>query len=218
MISTLPDVTIHFSRFRVTQITLSPEGRAQFDHSIILQAAQLLADAHVDVIGWCGTAAGWLGFEDDESLCKAVTEATGIPATTSVLSLNKALRIFEVKRLGLVTPYTADIQQKIIENYAAIGVEITTNTERHHGVSDNESIAAITLDELASYAEEVVAGGVDAVSPFCTNLCTSTRAEEWEGKCGVPVLDTITTVVWDMLKIVGVDTTGLRGWGKLFQV
>jgi maleate isomerase len=36
---------------------------AQFDDRAILRAAELLADARVDVIASNGTSAGWLGFE-----------------------------------------------------------------------------------------------------------------------------------------------------------
>jgi len=31
------------------------------------------------------------------------------------------------------------------------------------------------------------------------------------------VLDTTTVVVWKMLRMAGVDTRGIRGWGRLFQ-
>ena len=52
----------HFSRFTVTEISLAEGALNQFDDSKILAAAELLADAKVDVIGWSGTAAGWRGF------------------------------------------------------------------------------------------------------------------------------------------------------------
>lgn len=45
-------ISVHFSRFHVTQISLSPDSNAQFDHEQIVAAAKLLADAKVDVIGW----------------------------------------------------------------------------------------------------------------------------------------------------------------------
>jgi maleate isomerase len=52
-------ITVHFSRFPVTTISLSPSGLAQFDLTPILAAATL-AHAEVDIIGWSGTsAAGW---------------------------------------------------------------------------------------------------------------------------------------------------------------
>ena len=62
----LDHVSAHFSRFRVTEISLSAAALGQFDDRPLLTAAELLADANVDVIAWNGTSAGWLGFERDE--------------------------------------------------------------------------------------------------------------------------------------------------------
>src|SRR5689334_24286536 len=69
MLSGLPDVTAHFSRFKVTEIALSESALAQFDDSEILRAAELLAHAKVNVIAWNGTSSAWLGFERDVRLC-----------------------------------------------------------------------------------------------------------------------------------------------------
>jgi maleate isomerase len=44
-------------------------------------------------MGWSGTSAGWLGFGLDERLCEAIHDATGLPATTSTLGLNRALEL-----------------------------------------------------------------------------------------------------------------------------
>lgn len=57
MLADIEPVSAHFSRFRVTQISLEPEALGQFDDRPILAAAKLLADAKVDVIGWSGTSA-----------------------------------------------------------------------------------------------------------------------------------------------------------------
>src|SRR5215212_9183266 len=72
MLSGLADVTVHFARFKVTEIALSDEALGQFDDAEILQAAELLAHAKVDVIGWNGTSASWLGFDRDERLCERI--------------------------------------------------------------------------------------------------------------------------------------------------
>lgn len=45
-------ITVHFSRFPVTTISLTAAGLAQFDLEVILSAAELLAHASVDVIGF----------------------------------------------------------------------------------------------------------------------------------------------------------------------
>ena len=50
MLSALPDVSVHFGRFSVTEITLSDKGVGQFDIEPMLTAARLLAEAKVDCI------------------------------------------------------------------------------------------------------------------------------------------------------------------------
>ncbi len=120
MIAGLPEASAHFGRFRVTEIALSANALGQFDDSEILRAAELLAHARVDVIGWNGTSSGWLGFDADERLCRRVTEAAGIPACTSVLALNEIFDLTGVTRFGLVTPYRDDVQAAIVKNYAVM--------------------------------------------------------------------------------------------------
>ncbi|KAF2638970.1 putative Asp/Glu racemase [Massarina eburnea CBS 473.64] len=207
--------TAHFSRFRVTTIGLSASALAQFDIDKIIDAARLLADANVDVIGWSGTSAGWLGFGADEELCRRIKEATGIQATTSILALNKVLKSLEVKRLGLVTPYTSDVQKAIVKNYISIGVEI--NSEQHLSRTDNVNLASLGAETFDPMVEAVAKGGVDAITTFCTNLKTAGMVEKWEKEYGVPVLDTVTTVVWDCLKMCGVETTEMKGWGCIMR-
>ncbi|MBD8593124.1 aspartate/glutamate racemase family protein [Pseudomonas sp. CFBP 8758] len=213
LIANLPEVSVHFSRFSVTQIALSADALGQFQRERILDAARLLADAHVDVIGWSGTSAGWLGFDTDVALCQAITEATAIPATTSVLALNKALHRFGIRRLGLVSPYLADVQARIVANYAALGID--ASAESHLSLQDNFSFAEVDEAILDRQVAEVVAAGAEAISTFCTNLHAAHRAESWERQHGVPVFDTVTTVLWDMLNMTGVDTRRLTGWGRL---
>src|SRR5690349_17880229 len=86
MLAQLPEVSVHFGRFRVTEIALSNEALRQFDDTEILRAAELLSHAKVQVIAWNGTSSGWLGFDADERLCRRISESTGIAACTSVLA------------------------------------------------------------------------------------------------------------------------------------
>lgn len=122
-----------------------------------------------------------------------------------------------MKKLGLVTPYQGDVQGKIMENYETIGVVIGEGMERHLGVVKNTHIAEIGEEVLDELVEDVVGMGVDAVTTFCTNLVAAQRAEFWEEEYGLPVFDTVTTVIWDMLRECGVDAKELKGWGMIFK-
>lgn len=214
IVSQVPGASAHFSRFTVTEISLEDRALGQFDDSKILAAARLLADARVDVIGWSGTAASWLGFDADTRLCERITEATGIPATSSVLALNKILQRTGVRTLGLISPYLASVQEKIIQNYQAGGIEITA--ERHLDLHVNYSFAEVTPDQILRMALEVASRRPDAMTVMCTNLKGAQLAERIEKETGIPLYDSVSTVVWDALRIAGADTQEIRGWGQLF--
>lgn len=210
----VPGCSAHFSRFRVTEISLSDAALGQFDDSKILAAAELLADAKVDVIGWSGTAAGWRGFDTDRVLVQRIRECTGIPATTAVLALNELLALRGITRLALVTPYTADVQQRIVDNYRAIGVEVVA--ERHLGIRVNHDFALVEPKRLRALMGEVAEANPQAITTFCTNLHAAPLAESVEAELGIPLLDTVSTTVWGQLRAAGADPAQVRGWGQLF--
>lgn len=214
MLSELPHVSAHFARFSVTEIALSERALGQFDASRILTAARQLADARMDVIGWSGTSAGWLGFERDQALCRQIAEATGTPATTSVLALNEIFEKTGVRRFGLVSPYTDDVQQRIVRNYEKLGIECVA--ERHLGLQDNFSFAEVPDTQLAIMMREAAFARPDAVTTFCTNLHAAHLVRAFEMATDIPAYDTVATVVWKALRMAGVDTEPLARWGRLF--
>jgi maleate isomerase len=214
MLAGVENVSVHFSRFKVTEIALSESALRQFDDSEILRAAELLAHAKVDVIAWNGTSASWLGFDRDERLCERITAATGIKACTTVLAYRDLLLRLKTARIGLVTPYTADVQNRIVANWRSQGLNCTA--ERHLSLADNFSFAEVRESEVARLAEEVVREGADAVVVLCTNMRGAAQAERLERKLGVNVFDSIAVTLWACLIAAGVTPSAIRGWGNLF--
>jgi maleate isomerase len=216
MVAGLPAVSVHFSRFRVTEIALSADALAQFDDRPILEAAELLAHAKVDVIAWNGTSSGWLGFAADERLCRRIEAATGITASTSMLALNEILAATSVKRFGLVTPYIAAVQQRIVANYAALG--IACDAERHLGIQDNFAFSGVSAEILTGMIRAVAAERPDAIGVICTNLRAAPLVAALEQETRIPIYDTIATVVWKSLKLASIDPALITGWGRVFGV
>lgn len=214
IVASLPVVSAHFSRFRVTEISLSEQALGQFDDSAILAAADLLADAKVDVIGWSGTAAGWMGFERDQRLVERIRERTGIVATTAVLALNELMALQDIRRLALVTPYTSDVQQRIVANYAAIGVEVVA--ERHLGICVNHDFGLVPEAQIDAMLDEVARAQPQAAATYCTNLHAARLAPAFEARSGITLLDTVSTTVWGMLRAAGVSPAQVLGWGRLY--
>ena len=141
LLADVPDVTAHFSRVSVTQVSLGEDAAAQFADEPMLAAARLLADARVHAICWNGTAGSWLGPAHDRRLCEAIARETGIPATSATLALAELFRSRGVRRYALVTPFRDDIQEAIIETYGREGFECVA--ERHLDSDDTFGYATI---------------------------------------------------------------------------
>jgi len=210
----MPEVSVHFGRFRVTRIALDEAADNQFAMENVLAAADLLADAKPSIIAWNGTSSSWLGFDYDERLCASIAERTGILATAAVLSLNEFLRLRGTKRIGLVSPYTGDVQSKIAGNYASIGIEVVA--ERHAGLSDNFSFAALEEEDIRAMCEDVAKAKPEAIVVMCTNMRGALIAAELEQRVGIPVLDSVAFTLWGCLYQLGIPTGSLRKYGSLF--
>src|SRR5260370_15250256 len=194
MVEGLPEVRLHFSRIKVTEIALSASALAQFDDSEILRAAELLAHAKVDVIGWNGTSSGWLGFEADVRLCERITSVTGIAATASMLALNEVLASTKVKQLGFVTPYLDDVQGRILANYRALG--IACRGERHLGLQDNFSFSEVTRQQIIDMTRMVAREAPQAITVICTTLNAARLVDVLERDVGIPLYDPIARGIW----------------------
>lgn len=214
IVAQIPGASAHFARFKVTEIALGANALGQFDDQHILAAAELLADAKVDVIGWSGTAAGWMGFEKDVLLSERIQQHTGIPATTAVLALNELLALRKMTRIAIVSPYTADVQQRIIDNYRHAGIEVVAHS--HENIRVNHAFAALSPDLLWERMHAVCAAQPQAVVTYCTNLHAAQLAERWEQAQGIPLLDTVSTTVWGMLRKVGANPAQIQHWGALY--
>jgi maleate isomerase len=187
----------------------------QFDDAEIMRAAELLAHAKVDVIAWNGTSASWLGLDRDERLCERIVATTGIAACTSVLAFREIFQRTGAKRIGLVTPYTDDVQTKIIETWKSAGM--FCSAERHSGLRDNFSFAEVDERAISAMIRAVKDEGCEAVAVVCTNMRAAPITSELEAELGIPIYDSIAAAVWKSLLLAGGNPQRVNAWGSLFQ-
>ena len=209
-----PGITAHFSRFKVTEIALSDAATGQFAYEPILSAAELLADARCDVIAWNGTSASWLGFDRDEELVRRIEQATGIRAATCVLGYRRLIRHLGLGKIGLVSPYTSDVQARIIDTWRGAGLHIAAET--HLGLSDNFSFATVTEEWIDDALGRMAAAGCDSAVILCTNMRGALPAARHEATLGIPILDSVAVTLWSALDTLGIDKRAFTQWGRWF--
>ncbi|WP_434616583.1 maleate cis-trans isomerase family protein [Arthrobacter sp. A5] len=211
------DVTVHSTRIGVTRIALDSGSDQQFDFRTMLDAAELLKTAEVDVLAWNGTAGSWLGADHDREMVRQITAATGIPATTSTLAYLDAFQAFGISRVGLVTPYTQDVNDAVITSYRTEGISIVG--ERHLGLSVNESFARVDPAELLAPSKELLSDAdaqPQALIYLCTNLYGAPIVAQMERDHGVPVLDSVAVTLWKCLSMAGASGLDPQ-WGRLLS-
>jgi len=216
----LSDVSLHFSRVRVTEITLDDSASHQFDSEPMSEAALLLGDAGVDVVAWAGTSGSWLGIGHDQDLARTLGLVAGAPATTSTLALIEACRLVGSSRVALVTPYVDGVVARIMAVYGSEGIEVVG--ERHLGITDNSAFAQVGEADLRAMAIECAGSGSDdggaseAVVVACTNLRAARLAREVEGVLGIPFVDSVAATLWHALVLAG-RRVNLAGEGHLLE-
>lgn len=199
-------VTMHVSRLRVVSIASDDGSLAQFAADKVVAAAELLADAEVETILWNGTAASWLGFGWDEEITSQIEARTGIRATTSILAINRELERLSARRVGLVTPYVESVEQSIIANYHAIGIEVGRSVRQD--LTSNTAFARIDPLDVADMVRQAAVASVDAILILCTNLAGASIAPALSRELSVPVLDSVRVAVSHSLALLSGGEVG----------
>ena len=210
----LPAVSAHFSRTPVSgSVDPSPTAYALDG---LLAAARLLAHAKPDVLVWNGSKGVGIGFEHDRALAQRISAETGVATTTSVLGLDALLQSRGMRRLAVISPYTATSQQKALDCLVAEGYEVVA--EAHSGLSDNLSYASVPLPAIADMARLVARSNPQVIISLCTNFPAAVMAAPMEAELGIPVYDTTALGVWHAMLLAGVDASAAAPlWGSLFS-
>lgn len=191
--SKVTDDTVHFSRLGVVNIDLSAESLAQFEMDEQLSAAQKLCDARVDAIVWGGTSSSWLGIERDEEYCRLIQQKTGISTTTCVLEMNRKVDSLGARRLAIVTPYTDNVHNQILDNYEELGFPRPIGQNLGGTVSND--FASVSPNILRDMIRSVAKAAPEVIMIMCTNLRGASVAEDLSKQLGIPVIDSADTTL-----------------------
>jgi maleate isomerase len=183
----------------------------------ILEAAELLAHAKIELLCWNGTKGASLGFAPDRQLLAALGERTGIAGVSTALATLEVLERADARRIALLIPGAAEGTAKIAAGFEGQGLAVVAT--RSLGITDNFACAEIAPATFTALAGEVARDAApDAILVFNTNARGLEAMRTFDVPQAPLVLDSTAIGVWAILDALGVDKSPARGFGRLFAL
>jgi maleate isomerase len=199
--------TFHSARLRMRHVT-PQELRSMNAESE--RAAAEIADLQPDVVATaCLVAimAQGPGYHRvaEEQIARVLAEQGGsAPAVSSAGALVGALRASGAKRIGMVTPYTKALTDRVAAYLADAGVEVHDALSLE--VPDNREVAGLDPGELNRHWRKLDLTGCDAlVISCCVQMPSLPVIATVESESGLPTLSAATATCWAILAALGLD-------------
>lgn len=160
-----------------------------------LTLARAFADDSVDLVVYGCTAAGFMmGPARDAEIASELAALTAKPVVTTASAMVAALRHIGAREIGLVTPYS-DLVNERLQEFLALS-DIRVGVMSSFGAGTVDELAAITPEEIAARARSIMCDACDALFIACSQLPTRAVIPSLEQQFHRPVWSSIRATAW----------------------
>jgi arylmalonate decarboxylase len=206
-------------RFVVTGLGLdrmTPDG---YDSVIpkIPAAAEKLAAAGAEAIELTGTSLTFYkGEAFNRRLREAVTEASGLPATTMSNGVIDGLKAVGAGKVAVATAYNDEVNERLHAFLIEHGLEPVVVAGL--GIEAIADVDSVTQNDLIEFGARVRASAPEADSLLvsCGGFRTLEIIAPLEARTGVPVISSMPHGLWAGAKLVGLSGAA-PGYGTLLS-
>jgi len=202
-----PDgVTNQMQRFRLGGDRISED---------LFEEAEKLMDCHpVAIAVGLTTDAGPGGVSKLSSLCADLQRKIGIPISNASTATQNALHELEARKIGVLTPFDAPINEIVRENIEAGGFEVCViaGTE----APSLPAICETPLEQIHTLVLQLADTDCDAIAQVGTALPVVGLIEELEKETGKPIVACNAAVYWQALRASGINAP-IAGFGRLLR-
>jgi maleate cis-trans isomerase len=157
--------------------------------------AKALADDEIDLVVYGCTAAGFMaGPERDAQVAADLAAITGKRVVTTASSMGAVLQDIGARRIALITPYQDAVNERLKTFLEPAGIVVETLST--FSAETVDELAAITPEQIAQRARDVMSPGIDAMFIACSQLPTRAIIPELERELGIPVWSSIRATAW----------------------
>ncbi|MTI02066.1 hypothetical protein [Roseibium sp. RKSG952] len=161
------------------------------------------------------TDAGPGGVERLARRCTELEEAVGVPVLNASAADHAALRALGARRVAVVTPFNAEIDQHVKANTEAAGFEVVAI--KGTCAPSLPEICETSLEEIRAVFREVGAAECDAILQVGTALPVVSLIAELEAELGKPIVACNAAVYWQTLRAIGIKDS-VTGYGTLLTI
>ena len=200
---------------RVPLFGISREGLQQMNRYVDDAALMLAKSSIVDLILFSCTAGSFLGGKGfDQELTRHLEQLTGVRVTTTSTCVLRALKALGLRRLNVVTPYSAQVNALERRFLEACGITVVHITGAL--LERSQDTPKLTAETMRRFALDADTPDADGMFISCTGLHVDGLIEPLEHELGKSVLTSNQCGLWGSLRALGIPDQ-LPGLGTLFQ-
>jgi maleate cis-trans isomerase len=200
--SYLPEgVGVSIAGMRINRVTRATVGQ---EAQTMVGRARDLAASGVDLIAIAGAPViYWAGVGSDDVLAAEVTDEVGVPAFCDPTAVRLALESMGVQRLGIVSPFDAEINTPMERYFSDSGFSVVTVIGDSY--TTNADLRRVSPMVPYKKAASLVRGGrdLDAVFFYCASWATMPALLAFERDFGIVATSQIQAISWMALRHFG---------------
>jgi len=210
----LPGVGVFQSRIH-TENVVTPESLSRMEPNIERATELLLPGVDLDVVAYGCTSASMIIGEDRVFECIRAARPD-VACTTPITGAFAAFDVLGMKRIAVLTPYRADVNEKVRRYIEGRGVEVAAFGSFYE--EDDRIAARISEDSIVEAAVALgQADDIDGIFVSCTSLRLASAAARIEHTLGKPVTSSNHAMAWHCLRLAGINDSQPEH-GRLFEL
>lgn len=214
VLGALDGVALYKSRIHNENL-ITPETLRAMEPRIVECTRVITPDTPLDVVAYGCTSAS-MAIGEDRVFANIREARPEVACTTPITAAFAAFDAFGAARIGVLTPYPADVNRIVSDYIGARGYAVPVfgsfNCDRDTVVAriDAQSIEN-GVRELTRHAE------LDAIFVSCTSVRLLAACADLEKKLGIPLTSSNHAMAWHALRLAGIDDR-LGRFGSLYDL
>lgn len=205
-------VGIHVTRAPITDSITRHTLAAQVD-ALAQCASLLLPDGSLDVICYACTSGSLIIGEQRVHDQLSLGAPTSIP-TSLISCVIRALRKINARKIVVATPYLDEINKLEIAYLENSGFNVLSLSGLN--LEKDSDMVRVAPEFISEFALSIDQHQADAIFISCGALRTLEVIDQIESKAGKPVIASNQAMIWDTLRLAGINDK-FQGYGTLLS-